>query len=112
MSAGAPHHKQLRREREHEDARPVARFGSKPKGAELMLLFAKPVRVWALVWMRRASSSRARPRVVSRASTRARAGSTTCQSGVFAAYVSDKGHALIVRRLYLPQDWEQGVSAT
>ena len=37
---------------------------------------------------------------------------TTCQSGVFAAYVSDKGHALIVRRLYLPQDWEQGVSAS
>src|SRR3954468_5360940 len=34
------------------------------------------------------------------------AGKTTnCQIGVFAAYVSDKGHALIDRRLYLPQDW-------
>src|SRR5215208_631906 len=30
---------------------------------------------------------------------------TNCQIGVFAAYVSDKGHALIDRRLYLPQDW-------
>src|SRR4051794_10097449 len=28
-----------------------------------------------------------------------------CQIGVFAAYVSDKGHAFIDRRLYLPQDW-------
>src|SRR5215212_1991560 len=32
---------------------------------------------------------------------------TNCQIGVFAAYVSDKGHALIDRRLYLPQDWTQ-----
>src|SRR5215204_6787923 len=30
---------------------------------------------------------------------------TTCQIGVFAAYVSDKGHAFIDRPLYLPQDW-------
>ena len=30
---------------------------------------------------------------------------THCQIGVFAAYVSDKGHAFIDRRLYLPQDW-------
>src|SRR3954466_9620726 len=30
---------------------------------------------------------------------------TNCQSGVFAAYVPDKGHAVIDRRLYLPQDW-------
>src|ERR671916_3481077 len=30
---------------------------------------------------------------------------TKCQIGVFAAYVSDRGHALIDRRLYLPQDW-------
>jgi SRSO17 transposase len=30
---------------------------------------------------------------------------TNCQVGVFAAYVSDKGHAFIDRRLYLPQDW-------
>jgi SRSO17 transposase len=28
-----------------------------------------------------------------------------CQIGVFAAYVSDKGHAFIDRQLYLPQDW-------
>src|SRR5215216_6030860 len=28
-----------------------------------------------------------------------------CQIGVFAAYVSHKGHAFIDRRLYLPQDW-------
>jgi SRSO17 transposase len=28
-----------------------------------------------------------------------------CQIGVFAAYVSDKGHAFIDRRLYLPHDW-------
>jgi SRSO17 transposase len=32
---------------------------------------------------------------------------TNCQIGVFAAYVSDKGHAFIDRRLYLPQDWTQ-----
>src|SRR4028119_724320 len=30
---------------------------------------------------------------------------TNCQIGVFAAYVSDRGHAFIDRRLYLPQDW-------
>ena len=30
---------------------------------------------------------------------------TNCQIGVFAAYVSDRGHAFIDRRLYLPKDW-------
>ena len=30
---------------------------------------------------------------------------TNCQLGVFAAYVSGKGHALIDRRLYLPRAW-------
>src|SRR3954471_341441 len=30
---------------------------------------------------------------------------TNCQIGVFAAYVSDKGHAFIDRRLYLPKTW-------
>jgi SRSO17 transposase len=30
---------------------------------------------------------------------------TNCQIGVFAAYVSDKGHAFIDRRLYLPESW-------
>ncbi|MCW2239202.1 IS701 family transposase [Azospirillum canadense] len=30
---------------------------------------------------------------------------TNCQIGVFAAYVSAKGHAFIDRRLYLPKDW-------
>ena len=30
---------------------------------------------------------------------------TNCQIGVFAAYVSDKGHALIDRQLYLPKAW-------
>src|SRR5213592_2588402 len=30
---------------------------------------------------------------------------TNCQIGVFAAYVSDKGHAFIDRQLYLPRDW-------
>jgi SRSO17 transposase len=30
---------------------------------------------------------------------------TNCQIGVFAAYVSSKGHAFIDRALYLPQDW-------
>lgn len=30
---------------------------------------------------------------------------TNCQIGVFAAYVSDKGHALIDRALYLPRIW-------
>src|SRR3954452_24242758 len=35
---------------------------------------------------------------------------TTCQIGVFAAYVSDKGHAFIDRALYLPQDWTKSLS--
>jgi SRSO17 transposase len=30
---------------------------------------------------------------------------TNCQIGVFAAYVSEHGHALIDRRLYLPKSW-------
>jgi hypothetical protein len=30
---------------------------------------------------------------------------TVCQIGVFAAYVSAKGCALIDRQLYLPKDW-------
>src|ERR1051325_3766531 len=30
---------------------------------------------------------------------------TNCQIGVFAAYVSDKGHAFIDRALYLPRAW-------
>src|SRR5215211_3551264 len=30
---------------------------------------------------------------------------TNCQIGVFAAYVSDRGHALIDRTLYLPKAW-------
>lgn len=30
---------------------------------------------------------------------------TNCQIGVFAAYVSDKGHALVDRALYLPKAW-------
>src|SRR4051795_11387637 len=30
---------------------------------------------------------------------------TNCQIGVFAAYVSDRGHAFIDRRLYLPRSW-------
>src|SRR6059058_4369010 len=30
---------------------------------------------------------------------------TNCQIGVFAAYVSDKGHAFIDRQLYLPKEW-------
>jgi SRSO17 transposase len=30
---------------------------------------------------------------------------TNCQIGVFAAYVSDKGHAFVDRCLYLPKDW-------
>jgi SRSO17 transposase len=30
---------------------------------------------------------------------------TNCQIGVFAAYVSDKGHAFIDRALYLPKAW-------
>ena len=30
---------------------------------------------------------------------------TNCQIGAFAAYVSDRGHAFIDRRLYLPKSW-------
>jgi SRSO17 transposase len=30
---------------------------------------------------------------------------TNCQIGVFAAYVSHRGHAFIDRRLYLPKEW-------
>lgn len=30
-----------------------------------------------------------------------------CQVGVFAAYVSSKGHALIDRKLYLPKEWAE-----
>src|SRR5213082_374804 len=30
---------------------------------------------------------------------------TNCQIGVFAAYVSDRGHAFIDRQLYLPRSW-------
>jgi SRSO17 transposase len=30
---------------------------------------------------------------------------TNCQIGVFAAYVSERGHAFIDRRLYLPRSW-------
>jgi SRSO17 transposase len=30
---------------------------------------------------------------------------TNCQTGVFAAYVSSRGHALIDRQLYLPKSW-------
>ena len=32
---------------------------------------------------------------------------TNCQIGVFAAYVSGKGHAFIDRALYLPQAWAE-----
>jgi SRSO17 transposase len=32
---------------------------------------------------------------------------TNCQIGVFAAYVSDRGHAFIDRRLYLPESWTE-----
>src|SRR6185369_11573491 len=32
---------------------------------------------------------------------------TNCQIGVFAAYVSDRGHAFIDRALYLPQAWAE-----
>src|SRR5690349_7253442 len=32
---------------------------------------------------------------------------TNCQIGVFAAYVSDKGHAFIDRSLYLPRAWAE-----
>jgi hypothetical protein len=30
---------------------------------------------------------------------------TNCQTGVFLAYVSSRGHALVDARLYLPRDW-------
>src|SRR3954449_5556968 len=33
---------------------------------------------------------------------------TNCQIGVFAAYVSDQGHAFIDRQLYLPKAWTGG----
>ena len=42
---------------------------------------------------------------VGRQSTGSAGKITNCQIGVFAAYVSDRGHAFIDRRLYLPQDW-------
>jgi SRSO17 transposase len=32
---------------------------------------------------------------------------TNCQTGVFAAYVSDRGHAFIDRALYLPKAWAE-----
>jgi SRSO17 transposase len=32
---------------------------------------------------------------------------TNCQIGVFAAYVSDRGHAFIDRALYLPKAWSE-----
>src|SRR5678809_821091 len=32
---------------------------------------------------------------------------TNCQIGVFAAYVSDRGHGFIDRSLYLPQSWAE-----
>jgi SRSO17 transposase len=42
---------------------------------------------------------------VGRQSTGSAGKITTCQIGVFAAYVSDKGHAFIDRELYLPKAW-------
>src|SRR5918997_1724920 len=42
---------------------------------------------------------------VGRQSTGSAGKITNCQIGVFAAYMSDRGHAFIDRRLYLPQDW-------
>ena len=35
---------------------------------------------------------------------------TNCQVGVFAAYVSNKGHAFIDRQLYLPKAWAHDLS--
>ena len=35
---------------------------------------------------------------------------TNCQIGVFAAYVSDQGHAFIDRQLYLPKDWTEDLA--
>ena len=37
---------------------------------------------------------------------------TNCQIGVFAAYVSARGHALIDRQLYLPKAWTGDAGAT
>ena len=42
---------------------------------------------------------------VARQSTGSAGKITSCQIGVFAAYVSDKGHAFIDRALYLPKAW-------
>src|SRR5215210_1758946 len=42
---------------------------------------------------------------VGRQSTGSAGKITHCQIGVFAAYVSDKGHAFIDRQLYLPKAW-------
>jgi SRSO17 transposase len=42
---------------------------------------------------------------VGRQSTGSAGKITSCQIGVFAAYVSDKGCAFIDRQLYLPKDW-------
>src|SRR5437660_8489086 len=42
---------------------------------------------------------------VARQSTGSAGKITNCQIGVFAAYVSDKGHAFIDRALYLPKAW-------
>src|SRR5215207_5455272 len=42
---------------------------------------------------------------VGRQSTGSAGKITSCQIGVFAAYVSHKGCAFINRQLYLPQDW-------
>ena len=33
-----------------------------------------------------------------------------CQVGVFTSYISDKGHSLIDRRLYLPGSWAEDES--
>src|SRR5829696_5840092 len=44
---------------------------------------------------------------VGRQSTGSAGKITNCQIGVFAAYVSGKGHAFIDRQLYLPLDWTQ-----
>jgi SRSO17 transposase len=66
---------------------------------------------WAMLarcwwWTRRGSSRRARPRWGSSASTRARAvRSTTARLGVFLAYASPRGRAMIDRELYLPESW-------
>src|SRR5881275_3077208 len=42
---------------------------------------------------------------VARQSTGSAGKITNCQIGVFAAYVSDRGHAFIDRQLYLPRSW-------